>query len=183
MAPASEVEVLDGGRPPRGPRAVRRLRVLAALAALVVLVGAVLAVLDVRWRSDEQDRLAVCDESALVAARRTDTVLAAMVAYLRPAFAAVPEGSGRDSFYAIVAAEAAEVRPVLQRALGVCRAVEVRGWHDDLREQQRAYVAYLAAREALVAEVAADGRVLYAADEARSDELAALREEAFGERR
>ncbi|GHJ58889.1 hypothetical protein NOK12_14070 [Nocardioides sp. OK12] len=177
------VEVLDGGRPPRGPRAVRRLRLLAALAALLVVAGAVLAVLDARWRDDERDRLAGCEERALAAARRTDTVLAAMVAYLRPAFAAVPEGSGRDSFYAIVAAEAEEVRPVLRRALEVCRGVEVRSWHRDLGEQQRAYVAYLAAREQLVAEVAADGRVLYTADQARSDELAALREEAFGARR
>ncbi len=177
------VEVLDGGRPPADPRVVRRRRWVVGALALLLLVGLALAAVDARRRDTETARVEACGEAALAATRRADTVLAAMVAYLRPAFSAIPESSGRDSFYDLVAGEAARVRPGLQRALEGCRAVEVWSWHDDLAEQRAAYVAHLAARVELADDVAADGRVHYTDDPVRAAELAELREQAFGGRR
>lgn len=179
----SGVEVLEGpGDEPRDPRVVRRRWLLVGALALLLLVGLAVAAVDARRRGSETARVESCGEAARAATQRSDTVLSAMVDYLRPALAAIPESSGRDSFYALLAGEAARVRPGLQRALAECRAVEVWSWHDDLREQRAAYVAHLTAQVGFTGEVAADGRVLYADDPDRADRLAELRERAFGSR-
>ena len=179
----SGVEVLEGpGDEPHDPRVVRRRRLVVAALALLLLAGLAVAAVDARRRDSETAQVESCGEAARAATQRSDTVLAAMVDYLRPALAAIPESSGRDSFYALLAGEAARVRPGLQRALAECRAVEVWSWHDDLREQRAAYVAHLAAQVGFTGDVAADGRVLYADDPERAERLAELRARAFGSR-
>ena len=178
------VEVLEGpGGEPRDPRVVRRRRLLVGALALLLLAGLAVAAVDAWRRDSETRRVEACGEAARAATQRSDTVLSAIVDYLRPALAAVPESSGRDSFYALVEDEAARVRPGLRRALEECRDVEVWSWHDDLREQRAAYVAHLAAQVGFTGQVAADGRALYADDPDRAGRLAELREEAFGPRR
>lgn len=149
-----------------------RRRLLLALVAGLVLVAALVGWADQRVRSAEDRDLAACAEQAEAAAVRTDQVLGAMEAYLRPVVGV------RPSLWSLMEDPARRAEPLLGAALEVCLDVDVLDLHRENVRERAAYVDYLTARRAQVRAIAADGQVVARSDPA----LARLREEAFADR-
>lgn len=173
---------LDLGELPRvgertpAPRR-RRPRWLLPVVVGVVALALLAALVDHRMRSEERERLAACGDRAWSATVRADQVLGSMAEYLRPAFGF--DGSvDRAGLWPLMSEAATRARSPLAEAEALCEGVEVLGLHRSHVAERATHLAYLRARLAFVDEIVADG----SAAATQPEDLARLREEAFGDR-
>lgn len=149
-----------------------RTRLVLLAVALLLVAGSVVAWVDQGVRADEDRALAGCAERAEAAAVRADQVMASMAEYIRPVIAV------RPGLWSLMEGAAEEAQAPVAAALETCRGVDVLGLHRAHAREKAAYVDYLAARDAQLSAIRADGRVAGEVDPA----LARLRDAAFEDR-
>jgi hypothetical protein len=148
---SGEVEVLDGGRPPRS-----RARIAAFLVVLLVLgVGAV--VLDRSFRARESEEVSGCREQAASRIAAEFDRLTARTGTVRPAVFAMPDGDLRQQLLGLISEAVAGADDRLRAARVRCEEVGLLWHHGDLARRRDRCIAALEELVVWFGEVSRDG--------------------------